>query len=110
MASTDVALLFAFLCLAALVATYIFFKRTINTHASQTRQAFERIADETKARQHAEEALRVNAESMQALTEQAENMRIAKDSAEAANRAKSDFLASMSHEIRTPMNGVLGMA
>jgi signal transduction histidine kinase/DNA-binding response OmpR family regulator len=28
--------------------------------------------------------------------------------AAAANRAKSDFLATMSHEIRTPMNGVLG--
>ena len=66
---------------------------------NRTEQSNRLLREEIDERERTERELKLAKQQAEA----------AKQEAEAANKAKSEFLATMSHEIRTPMNGVIGM-
>jgi two-component system, sensor histidine kinase and response regulator len=86
-------------------------KRTVLTKKSRLTDADGRhvlvgIVRDITERQRAKEQMAAANRELELAAARAGELAVA---AAAADRAKSEFLASMSHEIRTPMNGVIGM-
>lgn len=79
-------------------------RKNTEIELQSSRQALE---SQLKQTQDAQKRVEQQAAELFSLAERESELRI---KAEAAEKSKSEFLASMSHEIRTPMTGVMGFS